>query len=329
MAAKPGKSAKPERRESPIQDKRVFEIVGLDEIMPNPHQVRSNLDDEESKKKIASLAESIEKHGLQQPIVIRRLNRPIGDAIYQIIAGERRYRAHLLLERKEIPALIFDGSNDIDDREAELVSLIENVQRENLDALDLAHAIERMNTKVDGTKFTLEEIGKILGMSVPAVSRIRKILKIDPIYLDDYKIGTFTETGDEGQTAIRAVRDAVSATALSEFYYVASKKDNSETDIKALWEQVRCAKISTLQIRDALKPEAVPEPDQAPEPAPEPRQKKAEEADEEPSPAKLIKKSFASLEKVVTQFDKVPSLSDEERKRLSGIIDQLTEILAK
>ena len=326
MAAKPGK--KPERRESPIQDKRVFEIVGLDEIMPNPHQVRSNLEDAESKKKIESLAESIDKHGLQQPIVIRRLNKPVGDVMYQIVAGERRFRAHLLLERKEIPALIFDSSDDINDREAELVSLIENVQRENLDALDLANAIDRMNTKIDGEKFTLKEIGKILGMSEPAVSRIRKILEIDHKYLDDYKMGTFAETDDDGNTAIRAVRDAVSATALSEFYYVASKKGNSDEDVQALWEQVRCAKISTLQIREAIQQEALPESDKVSNSESEPRSKKANERDD-PASDKLVKKSFATLDKAIKQFDNLPTLTASDRARLSGLIEKLTEMLTK
>ncbi len=328
MAAKHGRFAKPERRESPIQDKRVFELVGLDEIMPNPHQVRSNLDDEESKKKIDSLAESIDKHGLQQPIVIRRLNRPVGDVMYQIVAGERRYRAHLLLERKEIPALIFDGSDDIDDREAELVSLIENVQRENLDALDLANAIDRMNTKIDGEKFTLKEIGKILGMSEPAVSRIRKILEIDQKYLNDYKMGTFAETDDNGNTAIRAVRDAVSATALSEFYYVASKKGNCEADVQALWEQVRCAKISTLQIREAVQQEDSTESDKVSNSKSESRSKKADEK-VAPTSDKHVKKLLATLDKAVKQFDYLPTLTASDRTRLLGLIEKLTEMVTK
>jgi len=108
-------------------------IINLDilEIIPNKQQPRTVFDDE----KIADLAESIKEHGVIQPIVVRK-----GEAFYEIIAGERRYRAVKYLNLDTIPAII----KDYDDVTTASVAIIENIQREDLTSIEEAVAYRKL-----------------------------------------------------------------------------------------------------------------------------------------------------------------------------------------
>jgi ParB family chromosome partitioning protein len=109
-------------------------VVGLDRIDPNPDQPRLTFDEES----LQELAASITEHGILQPILVR----PGSDGRYQLIAGERRWRASKMAGLHEIPALI----EDIDDDTALEIAIIENLQREDLSPLDEAIMYERMTT---------------------------------------------------------------------------------------------------------------------------------------------------------------------------------------
>ena len=103
--------------------------LDLDDIRQNPDQPRKIFNE----ATLRDLASSIDKHGLIQPITVKQEN----ESRYLLVAGERRYRAHLLLERRTIPAIITNGNVDE-------IALIENIQREDLNPLETAQAFQQM-----------------------------------------------------------------------------------------------------------------------------------------------------------------------------------------
>lgn len=147
---------------------------GLKEILvasvrPNPRQPRQVLDQD----KLNELVESIREHGVVQPIVVR----PLGDEKYELIAGERRWRACVVLELETVPAVIKDYA----DLEASAVALIENVQRENLNPLEEANAYRRL---MDDFGLTQEEVSRWVGKSRPFVGNMVRLLGL-PLEIQD------------------------------------------------------------------------------------------------------------------------------------------------
>ncbi|MEW5833017.1 MAG: ParB/RepB/Spo0J family partition protein [Campylobacterota bacterium] len=138
--------------------------ISLDIIDPNPHQPRMDYDPE----KLRALADSIEQHGLLQPIALRRN----GDR-YTIIAGHTRFEAHKLLGRDTIRANIIEASDD----DLAILAMIENVQRTDLHPIEIQIAISREPF----TSMSDEEIAQILGYSnVTKVRNIRSISRLIP-----------------------------------------------------------------------------------------------------------------------------------------------------
>ena len=135
-------------------------------IEPKPGQPRKNFDDEA----LAQLAESIAEHGVLQPILVR----PISDTgRYQIIAGERRWRAARLAGLTEIPVVVMEK----DDFKAAQLSLIENIQRENLNPIEEAAAYRAL---IDQYNMTQEEVAARLGRSRSAVTNSLRLLDLPP-----------------------------------------------------------------------------------------------------------------------------------------------------
>ncbi|MCL6612503.1 MAG: ParB/RepB/Spo0J family partition protein, partial [Peptococcaceae bacterium] len=144
------------------RDGRLREI-NLNEVVPNPRQPRQVLNDE----KLGELAGSIREHGVVQPIVVR----PLEDGKYELIAGERRWRACLELGMQKIPAVI----RDYGDMEAAAVALIENVQRENLNPLEEARAYKIL---MEDFGLTQEDVSKRVGKSRPFVGNMVRLLSL-------------------------------------------------------------------------------------------------------------------------------------------------------
>ncbi len=139
--------------------------IRVDAVQPNPRQPRQAMDQE----KIQELALSIQEHGVVQPIVVR----PIPGGKYEIIAGERRWRACRLLGVEFIPAII----REYGDMEASAVSLIENVQREDLSPLEEAVAYRRL---IDEFGLTQEDISRLVGKSRPFIANTLRLLSLPP-----------------------------------------------------------------------------------------------------------------------------------------------------
>ncbi|MDD2282535.1 MAG: ParB/RepB/Spo0J family partition protein [Eubacteriales bacterium] len=138
--------------------------VSLDSIVPNPHQPRRTFDQEA----LEELAQSIAQHGLLQPIVVRpHLGR------YQLVAGERRFRAAKLAGKSSIPAVIMD----LTDRQLAEISLVENLQREDLNPLEEANAYSQL---IKEFNLTQEALATRIGKSRSAIANTLRLLNLAP-----------------------------------------------------------------------------------------------------------------------------------------------------
>ena len=136
--------------------------IALDEIKKNPYQPRTYFNEE----KLNELKESIEKNGLLQPIIVKKAVKG-----YYIIAGERRYRAFELLGKKEIPAII----KEMTDEEMMVFAVLENLQREDLSALEESESYKNL---MDKMSLTQDELAKKLGKSRPYIANSLRLLKL-------------------------------------------------------------------------------------------------------------------------------------------------------
>ena len=149
----------------------------INDIEPNVNQPRKNFDDE----KIDDLAASIAEHGVLQPIIVAKK-----DDYYQIIAGERRWRASKKAGLKTIPAIV----RDYDEKKIREVALIENIQRQDLNAIETAKAIKEL---MEEQALTQEELAKTLGKSRSAIANTLRILNLDERVQEMVQEGKLTE----------------------------------------------------------------------------------------------------------------------------------------
>ena len=134
----------------------------LDDIIPNRFQPREVFDE----RALKELAVSIKEHGVIQPIIVRNVNGK-----YEIIAGERRYKASALAGQTKIPAII----RNLDDKESSKVALLENLQRKNLNAIEEARTYQKI-LEID--QMTQEELAKTMGKSQSAVANKLRLLNL-------------------------------------------------------------------------------------------------------------------------------------------------------
>jgi ParB family chromosome partitioning protein len=146
-------------------EKSEFSQLAIGSIQPGKYQPRHAM----STESLGELAESIKSQGVIQPIVVRAITT----GCYEIIAGERRWRAAELAGLKEIPALI----RDIPDEAAIAIALIENIQRENLNAIEEAMALQRLSQEF---ALTHQQIASIVGKSRATISNLLRLLILPP-----------------------------------------------------------------------------------------------------------------------------------------------------
>jgi ParB family chromosome partitioning protein len=152
-----------ENNESVIDEiKEGIREIKINDITNNTEQPRDKFDDD----KIEELSESIKKHGIIQPIIVKKL-----DEGYKIVAGERRWRAAKRAGLNEIPAIIKELSN----RDVMEIALIENIQREDLNQIEEAKAYDKLISEYN---ITQEELSKIIGKSRSAISNTLRLLAL-------------------------------------------------------------------------------------------------------------------------------------------------------
>ncbi|WP_231160701.1 ParB/RepB/Spo0J family partition protein [Clostridium botulinum] len=149
--------------EEDIENSESVLKVKMNLIKPNSNQPRKNFDEE----KILQLAESIKEHGIIQPLILQKSNE-----LYTIIAGERRWRAAKKVGLQELPAVVVELSN----KEILEVSLIENIQREDLNPIEEALAYKKL---IDEFNLTQDALGKRIGKSRTAITNCMRLLNLD------------------------------------------------------------------------------------------------------------------------------------------------------
>nr|WP_302104410.1 ParB/RepB/Spo0J family partition protein [Polycladomyces sp. WAk] len=159
-----------------VQESDAVNEVPLEELRPNPYQPRKHFDPEA----LQELVSSIKEHGIVQPIVVRKSIRG-----YEIVAGERRFRAAKEAGLSKVPVVVREFS---DDRMME-IALIENLQREDLNPLEVAMAYQKLMTHFS---LTQEELAARVGKSRPHVTNFLRLLQLPPEIQEDVSRGTLT-----------------------------------------------------------------------------------------------------------------------------------------
>ena len=162
--------------EEPLE-KSAYQLLPIYKVEPNRDQPRQDFDEEE----LQALADSIEIHGIIQPLTVREL--PSG--YYQIIAGERRWRAARLANLSEIPAVIVEA----DDKKVMELALIENLQRQDLNPVEEAMGYQSL---IEEHGLTQEDAAKRVGKSRPAVANALRLLSLHPDILEMLRQGKLT-----------------------------------------------------------------------------------------------------------------------------------------
>lgn len=218
----------------------------LMDIEPNREQPRKNFDE----AALTELADSIARHGVIQPLLVR----PIADGGYQLVAGERRWRAARLAGLAEVPVVIRELSDD----QLMVFSLIENLQREDLNPIEEALGFQKL---MDSFGFSQEETAQTVGKSRPAVANSLRLLKL-PAEITEFvtqgKISagharSLLAFGDEGQmleTANQIIRKGISVREVERLAKSAeknkAKKEHNKTRREAYFDEVELALAGSL-----------------------------------------------------------------------------------
>ena len=177
--------------------KSPYQVLPIHKIEPNPEQPRQDFNEEE----LAALAASIAEHGIVQPLTVRSLGT---SGYYQIIAGERRWRAARIAGLTEVPAVIMDA----DDRKTMVLALIENLQRQDLNPVEEALGYQRL---MEEFGLTQEEAASKVGKSRPAVANALRLLGLCPEVQEMVRSGKLSAGHARAVLALKTEKDQLAA----------------------------------------------------------------------------------------------------------------------
>jgi len=223
------------------EDKGAESVIGniieipLEDIIANPHQPRTQFD----REAIEELAESIKQLGVIQPITVRKNKNG-----FDLISGERRLRASKLAGLKSIPAFI----RLADDREMLEMALVENIQREDLDPIEIALSFQAM---IEQLNLTQDDMSKRVGKKRSTITNYLRLLKLDPIIQSGIRDG-FISMGHG-----RALISIESHEVQLEFYEKIVKDNLSVRQTEALVKKFREGKILSLKPTKKALPENI------------------------------------------------------------------------
>ena len=158
-------------------EKSPYQLLPIHKVEPNPNQPRQDFDEEQ----LQALADSIAQHGIVQPLTVREVE----NGYYQIIAGERRWRAARMAELREIPAVVIEA----DDRKVTELALVENLQRQDLNPVEEALGYQ---TLMQEYGLTQEEAAAKVDKSRPAVANALRLLQLPEDILENVRKGQLT-----------------------------------------------------------------------------------------------------------------------------------------
>ena len=160
-----------------IKDNSPYKLLPIHKVEPNRNQPRQDFDEEE----LQALSDSLSEHGILQPLTVRELD----SGYYQIIAGERRWRAARMAGITEVPAVIIEA----DDKKAMELALVENLQRQDLNAVEEALGYQSLMSDFG---LTQEETAQAVGKSRPAVANALRLLNLCPGVLEKVRDGSLS-----------------------------------------------------------------------------------------------------------------------------------------
>ena len=179
-----------------LEKKSAYQILPIYKVEPNPDQPRHDFDEEE----LQLLADSITVHGVIQPLTVRET----GNGYYQIIAGERRWRASRLAGLSEIPAVIIEA----DDRKAMELALIENLQRQDLNPVEESLGYQALISEYG---LTQEEAAARVGKSRPTVANSLRLLHLPDSVLDLLRQGSLTSGHARAILSLKSEKEQLEA----------------------------------------------------------------------------------------------------------------------
>ncbi len=202
-----GPSAHEQTAPAALQDDGLPHVLALSDLVPGQYQPRTHMDE----GALYELAESIKAQGIMQPILVRRLASGANAGQYEIIAGERRFRAAKIAGLNEVPVLV----RDVPDESAAAMALIENMQREDLNPLEEAQGLSRL---VQEFGLTHEQAAQAVGRSRSAASNLLRLLNLaEPVQ-------TMLMAGDIDMGHARALLTLDRATQITAGNQIAAKK---------------------------------------------------------------------------------------------------------
>ena len=208
-------------------EKSPYQHLPLHKVEPNPHQPRQDFDETE----LQALADSITEHGILQPLTVRELS----SGYYQIIAGERRWRAARLAGLQEIPAVIVEA----DDKKVMELALIENLQRQDLNPVEEALGYQSL---MQDHGLTQEDAARRVGKSRPAVANALRLLQLPEEVLEMLRSGKLTAGHARAVLSIGSEK----------------KQREAAQKIAALGLSVRQAELLCKNMDKAPAPEKIP-----------------------------------------------------------------------
>jgi ParB family chromosome partitioning protein len=214
--------------------KGAAENIRISDIEPRRDQPRKTFE----REALEVLADSIAAYGVLQPIIVRE--NPISEGTYEIIAGERRWRASKMAGLTEIPAVVFDG----DELKAAQVALIENIQREDLNAVEEAMGYGALIEKFG---LTQDQVAKQVGKSRPAVANMLRLLELPDEVLEMLRDGAISA----GHA--RALLALATEELMIECAHKIVERSMSVREVEAMVQRINTRKVSVVE--DAVHPQ--------------------------------------------------------------------------
>ena len=224
-----------------------FKIVQIKDIQKNPYQPRKEF----SEEKIQELAQSIKENGLIQPIIVRK-SPVLG---YEILAGERRYRASIVAGLSEVPVIV----KQLSDQDMMLHSIIENLQRENLNPIEEAKAYQSLIDK----GFTHTEIAEKMGKSRPYITNLVRLLGLPKHILTEVESGRLSQaharlliqlSSDKQDKLLNRIQtENLSVRQVEQILQKTKKSSKKEKDHFVKEEEQKLKKILGLDVQITLQ----------------------------------------------------------------------------
>ena len=197
------------------------QTLPINDIIPNKEQPRKTFDE----VALQELADSIKQHGVLQPLLVR----PLTTGGYQLVAGERRWRASRLAQLKEVPVII----KELSDTEAMEIAIIENLQREDLNPIEEAEGLQAL---IDKCGYTQEEVAVSVGKSRPAITNALRLLRLPK------EVRQMTKDGDISAGHARALLAFDNEAMMYECAKQIVEKKLTVRDIEKLAKRPKAAK---------------------------------------------------------------------------------------